>query len=372
MLTSVFYVNATESIKQFLELEFDSMKSSDIDKLINIFHGLCNWEEEGLKIRPNIMLTSNINAVVRNIPDSQKLPFYVDENTSSFNQRLKALMCFCVKDWTIYIEYGENRIEYGLIKVLHSIKDRSLYDLLFDPITSTVLSAKINCVYLDVVSTGLVVLKGIRGNTTSICFNLVNDIRSDWEHVIKVFVEDCTSKIRTTKRKLEDIKNLLNNIFRSVFTKLHGTICLVVDKDYKDKGLLADGTWLPEPIEFAKLFLKSKTFSESRLLAYADLLETMLNYDGITVIDNTGRILAYNVFIETDTKATKNLMGGARKRAAYTLLNNTLRRIIGVYFQSQEGDSFYKSKKEARREVAQADKEAEKEYRQLELGESLK
>lgn len=368
MQTSVFYVNATESIKEFLLLEFDNMRASDVDKLISVFHGLCNWEEEGLKVRPKILLTTNIATLVRNIPDAQRVAFYNDPNTTNFNQRLKALMCFCTKEWTIYINYGEQGVEYGIIKVMNSIKDQSLYDLLFDTQARDVLATKINCVHINVISSGLIVLEGIQGNITSICFNLVNNIQADWEATIKAFVEDCTSKIRTTKRKLTDIKHLLINIFTRVFERLHGTICLVVDKDFKDpKGLLSDGTWLPEPIEFAKLFLKSKTFNESRLRSYADILETMLNYDGITVVDNTGRILAYNVFVETNLSVTKNIVGGARKRAAYTLLNNNSRRIIGVYFKSQEGDSFYKSKKEGKREVALADKEAQKEYKQLEI-----
>ncbi len=368
MLTNVFYVNATESIKEFLSLEFDDMRGSDVDKLISMFHGLCNWEEEGLKVRPKIILTNNIGAIVRNIGETQKIAFYTDPNTTNFNQRLKALMCFCVKDWTIYVNYSEDKVEYGIVKVLNSIKDRTLYDLLFDNVTRVSLAPKFSCVYINVVSTGLVVLHGLQGNTTSICFNLMNTVQTDWEREIRTFVEDCTSKIRTTKRKLNDIKNLLINIFTRVFNRLHGTLCLVVDKDYKDtKGFLADGTWLPEPIEFGKLFLNSKTFSESKLRSYADILETMLNYDGITVMDNTGRLLAYNVFVETNLSVTKNIVGGARKRAAYTLLNNSSRRIIGVYFQSQEGDAFYKCKKEAKREVALADKEAQKEYKQLEI-----
>ena len=65
------------------------------------------------------------------------------------------------------------------------------------------------------------------------------------------------------------------------------------------------------------------------------------NYDGITVIDNTGRIRAYNCFVETSMNNEKNIIGGARKRAAYTLINTKVKKIIGVYFQSHEGEMFY-------------------------------
>ena len=369
MFTSVYYMNACESVRNMIELEFDSMRAADVDKLINIFHSLCNWEEEGVKIRPNILLTSSIATVVRNVPDAQRVTFYQDIDTTLFNQRLKNLMPFCLKNWVIYIEYTETTVEYGLIKVVNSIKDKDLYTYLFDDKIKVSFASKVNCLFINVVSTGMVALKGIKGNNTSICFNLVNDIQGEWKQVINEFVAECTSKIRTTKRKLDDIQTFMTNIFSSVFKRLHGTLCLVVDKDYKDKGLLADGTWLPEPIEFGKLFLKSNTFSESKLRAFADIMETMLDYDGITIIDNTGRVLAYNVFVETDLSSTKNIVGGARKRAAYTLLNNPSRRIVGLYFQSQEGDSFYRSKKQAKRDIVNADKQAAEQFKQMELTE---
>ena len=59
------------------------------------------------------------------------------------------------------------------------------------------------------------------------------------------------------------------------------------DKEYKDKtGFLSDGTWLKEPIEFGKMFLSSSKFDENVLRSYADVLTTMLDFDGITVLDN--------------------------------------------------------------------------------------
>ena len=175
------------------------------------------------------------------------------------------------------------------------------------------------------------------------CFTLNDSVAYDWDNAVGNFVDACISKIKTSARKLNDIKNIYNNVFQKVLKGLHGTICLVIDKDYVDtKGFLEDGTWLKEPIEFGKLFLQSKNYNEFKLSGYSDLLFTMLNYDGITVVDNAGRIRAYNVFIENNSKISNNITGGARRRAAYTLLNHKNKRIIGVYFQSQDGDNFYK------------------------------
>ena len=137
------------------------------------------------------------------------------------------------------------------------------------------------------------------------------------------------------------------NIMHKALNDIHGAICVVIDKDYEDKGFFADGIWLDEPIEFSKTFLMTKSYSEAKLNNIAELFISMLNYDGITILDNAGRIRAYNVFIKTDQYVRSNLNagGGARKRAAYAVINSPVKKILGVYLQSQEGEIFYQEVK---------------------------
>ena len=325
-------------------MEFPSLKEIELNRFINYFYHLSNYEEEGVKIRPNLYITSNINGIVKIIPNCYKISMYKDVDGSNFKQRIKALMCFCRNNWQIYISYSsDSEVEYGLVKVLNSIKDKSLNTLIFND-KREALEAKLNLISIDVVSGGLIILRGVKGNKTSICFNLSGSVEYEWEANIIKFVNACVQKIPTrSMKKQQDIKNIYYNIFYSMFKGLHGTICLVVDKEFADKkGFLKDGTWLKEPIELGKLFLQSKNFKEFKLSSYVDLIVTMLNYDGITVVDNAGRILAYNVFIESNVKDTEKIVGGARRRAAYSLLKYKNNKVVGVYFQSQDGDNFYK------------------------------
>lgn len=368
MVTSIFYTSAKEAIKDFTATEFATLGTNDVDRLIDSFYKFLNYEEEGVKIRPTIYVTSNIHAVSRTIPDCVEIRFYEDENSNNFNQRLKALMVFCLEGWSIYINYTQASVQYGIIRCLNSIKDQPLEQLIFDKTYQPVLEQKTKLIYMSVLTSGVFTLRGIQGNQTSISFNITNTVTQDFEETISKFVTAGLSKLKTTKRKLNDIKNLYHNIFSRMIKGSHGTICLIVDKDFKDpKGWLSDGTWLPQPIEFAKLFLTSKSFSESKLRAYSELLVTMLNYDGITIIDNAGRILAYNVFVESEKNSAKNIIGGARKRAAYSLLNTKNKKIIGVYFQSQEGENFYKSIVDARADFQQANKVLQQNYKQIEI-----
>lgn len=344
MVNGVYFEDAKKSIQELFKLEFPDLPSGELTRFLNLIYSLSNYEEEGVKIRPNIYIVNNINTVLKYVPNCYRVVMRKDANGAKFKQRTKALLYFCKNDWQMYICYGQDYVEYGLIKLLNSIKDRSLNQYLFKLECLAGQETKVNLININVVSGGLIILEGIKGNKTSICFSLSDQIAFDWEEKIQQFVDACVCKVNTrSKQKLNDIKNIYFNIFHKMFKGLHGTICLVVDKDFSDKKeFFQDGTWLPEPIELAKLFLQSKNFNEFKLTSYADLIMTMLNYDGITIIDNAGRILAYNVFIESDVKGSEKIYGGARRRAADTLLRHKNNKIVGVYFQSQDGDNFYK------------------------------
>ena len=345
MAKKVFFEDARKNILEMFSIEFPNLDINQIDTFAGLFYQLLNYEEEGKKIRPNILITSNIGAIVKSISKTKKIVIYQDEDMSNFKAHIKALMCFCLRGWYIYINFGEDVIEYGIVTRLTSIKEKSLIQVLSEKSMMETLSKKTNIIIIKILGGGVISLSGGKGSSASLCFNLDSQSEYNWEDEISDFVDACVSKLKTTKRKIEDIKQMLKNIFSKALTNLHGTLCMVIDKDYKDKsGFLSDGTWLKEPIEFAKMFIKGNSFDESVLRSYADVLTTMLDFDGITVIDNAGRIRAYNIFIESSASASRKVIGGARRRAAYTILENKSKKIIGIYFQSQDGDNFYKEK----------------------------
>ena len=336
----IFFDNAKESVTKFFEKEFENFPALLMSHFLNKFNDIMNYTEEGVMIQPKIVFTDNIEAIERSIPKSHSLVLFEDDEATMFNSRLKQILAIAKNDWCLFIDIKE-KIKYGLIMSFTSIKDKSILRALEENTTLKDRPVKIHCVIARPLSFYSMKLHSITGNDLVVNFSLDKSKSNVFNKEIREFVDATFSKLRTTQRKLQDMKNMYLNIFSTVMSHVNGSICVIVDKDYKDNGLFEDGIWLKEPICFSKLFTLSKSYNEEKLRAYADLFMNMLNFDGITIIDNQGRIRAYNVFVETNAKKVGYIVGGARKRAAYYILSTKKRDIVGVYFQSHEGEVFF-------------------------------
>lgn len=342
MVENIFFQNAQDNIIAFINNEWQDFPLGLLNQYLNFFNKLTNYEEEGTPIKPNILITNDIDTLDRLIPASYILEMFEDENENMFISRMKALAPFCVHDWNIYLDVCENgHLRYGIYKCINSIKDKDCNTILFEKKQIKEKSEKLHAFLTTPYTNSCIILKGIKENELRINFGVTTKKILNYKEEINEFVDASFSKLRTTKKKLGEIKTLYGNIFENVFKNVHGTICVVIDKNYVDDGFLADGIWLKEPICFNKLFTQSRSASEAKLIGMSNLFLDMLNYDGITIVDNMGRIRAYNVFVKTDTSQTFNIYGGARKRAVFSIINCKKKHIIGVYFKSQEGELFY-------------------------------
>lgn len=343
MDTKIIFEDARTGVIDFFNHEFKNFDNLLLSYFVNRFNEFLNYYEEGNEFKPKIIFTSDINALLKPINKSYILPIYEDENASNFNKRLKSIIALASNDWCIYIELKDGKINYGLCKALTSIKEEDLITSIEKNELLKEKSDKLYCVIANCVNFYTMTLYSIRGNKLTVNFTLDPEKQFHDSKDIDNFVEASFTKLRTTKAKLKDIKTMYTNIFKRVVNEVHGAICVVVDKEYKDKGFFNDGVWFKEPISFGKLFTTTKSYSEEKLQAFVQLFISMLQYDGITIVDNFGRIRGYNIFVDTDNKWNTAIVGGARKRAAYTIINSRKKQIIGVYFQSHEGEVFYKA-----------------------------
>lgn len=341
----IFFDSAKDSVTNFFEKEFDNFPPLIMSHFLNRFNDFLNYSEEGEAIKPKIVFTDNIEAVARAIPKTYILTVFEDTEATMFNLRLKSILAIARHDWLIYVDIKENKISYGIIMSYTSIKDRNLLRALEENTTLKDRPIKIHCIIARPLNFYSMMLHSISGNDLVINFSLDKSKANIFNTEIKEFVDATFTKLRTTQRKLTDMKNMYSNIFTHVLSHVNGSICVIVDKDYKDNGLFEDGIWFKEPISFSKLFTQSKSYNGEKLQAFADLFMNMLNFDGITIIDNQGRLRAYNVFVEPNSKKVGYIVGGARKRAAYYILSTKKKDIVGVYFQSHEGEVFFQEMK---------------------------
>lgn len=335
-----FFGEGRQSIESFLEKQYPSLMGEMRTQLMDFIPNLNRYQEEGAKLRPTLLFCQDINKCVRAVKDAYSLQVFEEKDESTFRLRMKALASFSRHGWNIYIETKPDGVRYGIVKALNSIKDMTYEQLLFEE--SNLVNTENEIVFVKGLGGSAVSLRSIKGDDLVIDFALSKTAEAgNREESLDNFVTDTFSKLRTTKKKLNSVQTLFKNTFQKAYRSIDGAICVVVDKDYNDSGCFADGIWLEKPIEFSKLFLKSGSFSEAKLMDMSNLFIDMLNYDGITIIDNIGRVRAYNVFVESSNSRMSNILGGARKRAAYTILNTKRKKIIGVYFQSHDGELFY-------------------------------
>ena len=345
MNENVFYLDAKNKIVDFLTSEFNDFPVKLQNRFLNFFPKMVNYEEEGVTYRPKLLFTNNIDVVMKSLPAPSKIELFRDENEHMFASRLKALVPFTKHDWCIYINSGDGEITYGIFKNISSIKEKSLEDILFKSQYLKDRCEKVFGIYAYAENAWAVTMRSIKGNEININFALDIKVVNDWDGEIDEFVNASFSKLQARPKKLAEIKTMYKNIFKNVLRSINGTICVVVDKEYPTSeyrdDMLDEGIWLPEPISFSKLYIQGQHNVEPKLNSISDVFMSMLAFDGITVVDNTGNILAYNVFVDANMKTAGNVIGGARKRAAYTIINSRKKLIVGVYFQSHDGEMFY-------------------------------
>lgn len=345
MESVTIFEQGRKDLINFFNTEYVDFDQRLLSHFLNSFNELLDYREECTHTKPKIIFTNNIDGIIKPIPKAYKLQVFEDDDALMFNSRLKPLIAIAKKEWCIYIENRENKFIYGICKTFNSLKEKTLITEIKESNYLKDRSDRINCIIAESISDFEMSLFSTRGNTIRINTSLHPSQDIDKAQTIGEFTKDCFSKLRTTKKKLEEVHIMFYNIFNKVIEDLNGAMCVIVDKEYKDNGFFEDGIWLENPISFSKVFTQSKSYSEEKLQAFATLFINMLNFDGITVVDTTGRVLAYNVFVESNIQRTKNVIGGARKRAAYTIINSRRKHIVGVYFQSHEGEIFYKSLK---------------------------
>lgn len=335
-------------------LSFFAEKRIDIPEkvktpLLSLLSNICSYEEEENRIFPYIMLGMNIETdVFASMFSVEAIKIIVDNDAGNFSRLVKPLIPFCNNGWCIYVDLSFSQVHYGILRNFAGIGSLSIEEAFRGnkAVDTTQLYTEygISAVMTFPLNKKCFSLLALDGEEVRVDFSLC---QSDYDdNSLNMFISDVTMN-----------NTSMQNVFRRVTSlfpqKLHGSICLVVKNGCElPNELLKDGIFLKDGIDLFSSARELQLIGHStdnnyvqtlvnKHYALTGLFYEMLNCDGITIIDTDGVIRGYNVFISSSNEE-KTIIGGARKRAALTLINSGDLDFLGVYFQSQDGNYFYK------------------------------
>lgn len=346
-MSNVYFSKVKTKLKQLIKEEEIVLPNGFLNNFLIFLSNACNYEEEEKKIRPRVLLGSDLQRFTKSVPNSYKLKIAEGKKSGNdLNKILKSILPFCNNGWIVYIDTNgmkKNVIEYGILKSFTGPQGLTYTEVIFLDEEA----ARSGLIDVEVLNKYEIKFKCLSQKELLVDFRLYdNKVKDTFIDVIKM-AEDTVKDI-SDKTKNEVAHKVMLKLLKIASQKIHGTICVVVKEDLIfPNEILSDGIWLERSINLVSIaedaieeqngpFLGEKYYSVSGLFI------EMMNMDGITVINTKGEVLGYNAFLRSSNENNHNVTGGARKRAAQALMSTENPNIIGVYFQSQDGSATYK------------------------------
>lgn len=297
--------------------------------LVELIVSVARYQEEGMKLCPEVYLCEDLKAILKMIPSSGELAIgKVDISESSVKEVLKKCAPLAVNGWKIYLESTGN---FGLF--------RDSLNPLNVPVEETIISkdgkgAKVVRIYQ--ISDDCVELRSYCGGYHNIYLSHKKESDPSPEKYIDDLVRVICENVN------EQDKNTTETYFKKELKdglrKSHGSLIAVV-RGCKVPNLFSDGIKLLKPIDFSEIISvrKNEDFQPESLIAFGSILKGMLNTDGILVFSRDAKLLAYNCFVKSSKKQTGNPVGGARRRAYDLVCEKLNRGTYAAFIQSQDG-----------------------------------
>lgn len=304
-----------------------------IDGLMDIINKLSDYHEEGQVLYPEVLVIKDLKYLKTFVNHRVKL---VDKQLSraDFSQCIKMCAPLAVNGWNIYIALlNDNKIEYGLLTSEISALSLDLYEQ-----TMNMDVPEVNAIYLRNAGNKVVEVRTVETKM------LVSLNLNDGSDSLDITVEKLVHTILPDDIDNHTEKcNYLKKIIRQALNEGHGNLIAVADSHIDViNSVIANfhgGITLENPIDLLQLANDCLVFHTEEasltLNSYASLLQSMLNFDGITLFSNDGKIIGYHYIVNNDKVAEENIEGGARTRAFSALCS--LDGLETCFMKSQDG-----------------------------------
>lgn len=307
------------------------------ESLVALTVKLADHREEGKQLFPKVLICDDRDTVLRNIQGTDAILIGTGERIPDTVLRaLKKCAPLADNGWAIWINREPNNFSYGVFREPSNPTSLDLRRTLLDTQDEGQLAALLIAQFapgkVELISAGK---PGLRVHLTGERADAVSD---DPEGDLVIMWSECVAE-----DSRESFASFATTLIHDLLRKGHGTL-LAITPDGASLDFLADAVVLETPIDLAGLVRNhgdnETSAALSELNGYANLLEGMMNSDGIVVVDSAGRVLAFNWFIKTDTTqlTPREQQGGARHRAFGALKalvdDKTLR---GAFIRSADG-----------------------------------
>ena len=334
--------------------------------VVLLIDALCDYREEGRHLYPQILLTNNLEQILKGIPFSKTL---ILEETSpsdqAFKSALKRAAPLATGGWSIFVEHRPGYFRYGLVSVESSIVSISLEanfisEQGYGPDSGFALIKNVGERLVRVKTQGRQLLVDFSLRTT--VFANEEALESLVKQILRNINEGRVSTARNFIHRILDMAlpfshgNLVGVLSAELSTNetvgepSHGIpkeMITPVTKDANAKvipslsaidnlKLIAKGMFLPQPINLLEVIQDASEGGEDAAMrAYASLVRNMLNNDGITIFSTKCEVIGYHVFIDSKADAPNEREGGARTRAFEAMISSKF--FDCCFFKSQDG-----------------------------------
>lgn len=287
------------------------------ESLVALSVDLADYREEGTQLYPRVIICDDLTNTLKLLQGSHAIEIgFGPRGPATARECLKKCAPLASTGWLVWIERRPELFRFGVFRTSSSPTAVDLRSTLADMQPTTVqalLLAQLAPGTVEVVGAGLDgLLVHLSGERVEVLPSAAQqDQLSNW------FMED------THVGHMHDpCVSFARNLFGSLLRESHGAlIAFVRSGEPIPDALAGDGTILGTPVDLAQLVVQhaedETTVNYTELMSSAGLLGGMLNSDGITLLDTSGRILGYNCFVRTSADDLKpsELVGGARRRA---------------------------------------------------------
>lgn len=338
------YSTGLRVVKNILKNEGINMKPKFQENFLFFLGKICSYEEEEVKIKPLIIVGNNLDEFFIQCPPHYKSVIFEDDfRGSNFARIMKSMIPLCKNNWYVFVNFSDQKVQYGIFRKFQSPVSVNFEEMFFDKVEME----QKGMVCIKPYEKNSFILKSLCTEETVITFGF-KAVEEKPEEKLNQMKEDMISLTNLNTIKSNYVDNALKRVLSYMPSKVHGSLCLIVKPQYRYPNDYLGGLVIDPPLDLVECIVLSENMNKheesERYYALTNLFYEFMNIDGIVIVNAEGKVIGYNAFYRSSSTPT-NKEGGARKRTFLGLEDKMKEKdsdIIGVYYQSQDGNFEYK------------------------------